>query len=107
MPEDSWMADLIDKLNMWCTSHFPQFYPIVSITAMTTYNINVYFVKWNGWDQGWVRVHGKVLEYKYMFYEYKYEYLFYQCTQVWVHFKVFEYKYEYIFNHIYSNLTTM
>ena len=58
---------------------------------------------------GWGRVHGKVFEYKYesiVFYEYKYEYLFYQCTQVRVHFKVLEDRYEYIFNHIYSNITT-
>jgi len=56
--------------------------------------------------QGWGRVHGKVLEYKYIV-VYEYKYLFYQCThvQVLVHFKVLEYKYEYIFNHIYSNVT--
>ena len=80
MPKDCCMADLIDKLNMWCTSYFPQFDRIVSITATTTYNnvltlyseitwsMNAYFVKWNGWDQGWGRVDGKVLEYKYMFF---------------------------------------
>jgi len=52
---------------------------------------------------------GKYLSTSICFYEYKYEYLFYQCSQVQVrvHFKVLEYKYEYISNHIYSNATTM